>query len=846
MQMIQQKLVSTLVFIDSNVEDYQSLISDISPNAEVIILDETRDGIEQITERLAIEQNIEAIHIISHGCPGAVQLGANTLNSSNIESFSPQLQQWRKALIPGADILLYGCNVAADVSVTTDIDYIRHISEGLKPLSDSLSRLKATQDNLDNSLIGSSVDDFRYQTRVLTPGGTGVKPTKPNQFLERLSELTGADIAASANGTGNAALGGDWELEVQTGLIETPIPFNANTLKTYKGVLGFATKVDFPTGSYSVSVSIGDINGDAKPDLAVANIGSANVSILLNTTPAGATTPTFAPLANFATGTSPVSVSIGDINGDGKPDLAVVNRNSNDVSILLNTAATGATAASFATQAVFTTGANPLSGSLDDFNGDGKLDLALASTFSNAASVLLNTTATGATTASFAPLANFGTGSEPYSVSIGDFNGDGKPDLAVANANSNSASILLNTTTTGATTASFAPQAAFATGSRPASVSMGDINGDGKPDLAVANANSNDVSILLNTTTTGATTASFAPQAALATGTFPPSVSIGDINGDGKPDLAVANTNSNSASILLNTTATGATTPTFATPVPFPTGNIPFSVSIDDINGDGKPDLAVANRNDNSVSILLNTTPKVTAVTATTPDGSYGVDSTINITVIFDAAVNVTGTPRLQLETGTTDQFANYASGSGTTALTFNYLVQPGDTSADLEYLLTNALTLNGGTIKETVGTAFDAFLTLPTLASANSLGGSKAIVIDGIAPTVALTSASATTVNGLFSVTATFNENVTGFDNTDITVANANVSNFVRLDAKTYTFDVTPNADGNVTVDVFGAKANDTASNNNTAATQLTRTADVTPPTVALTSASPTTINAP
>src|SRR4028118_2013376 len=197
--MIQKKNVSTLVFIDSNVEDYQSLMSGVSPNAEVIILDETLDGIEQITERLAIEENIEAIHIISHGSPGSVHLGANTLNSSNIESFAPGLQQWRKALIPGADILLYGCNVAADVSVTTDIDYIRHISQGLTPLSYSLSRLKATPDNLDNSLIRFSLDEFRYQTGVKAPGGTDVRQTKPNQFLDRLSELTGADIGASSS-----------------------------------------------------------------------------------------------------------------------------------------------------------------------------------------------------------------------------------------------------------------------------------------------------------------------------------------------------------------------------------------------------------------------------------------------------------------------------------------------------------------------------------------------------------------------------------------------------------------------------------------------------------------------
>ena len=93
--MLPQKNVSSLVFIDSNVKDYESLINGVSPNAEVVILDETLSGIEQITERLAIEQNIQAIHIISHGSPGSVQLGANTLNSSNIESFAPGLKQWR-------------------------------------------------------------------------------------------------------------------------------------------------------------------------------------------------------------------------------------------------------------------------------------------------------------------------------------------------------------------------------------------------------------------------------------------------------------------------------------------------------------------------------------------------------------------------------------------------------------------------------------------------------------------------------------------------------------------------------------------------------------------------------
>ncbi|MEZ2341993.1 FG-GAP-like repeat-containing protein, partial [Microcoleus sp.] len=476
--------------------------------------------------------------------------------------------------------------------------------------------------------------------------------------------------------------------------------------------------------------------------------------------------------------------------------------------------------------AEISTGNRPYSVSIGDINGDGKPDLAVANFKSDTASILLNTTPTNATTPTFATKVDFTTGGLPRSVGIGDFNGDSKPDLAVANYFGNTASILLNTTATGATTPTFAPKVDFLTGSFPYSVSIGDINGDGKPDLAVANSFSNTASILLNTTATGATTPTLATKVDFLTGSFPQSVSIGDINGDSKPDLAVANFNGDTASILLNTTATGATTPTFATKVDFPTGNRPYSVSIGDINGDGKPDLAVANNGTDTASILLNTTPKVTAVTATTANGSYGVGSTINITVTFDAAVNVTGTPRLQLETGTTDQFATYASGSGGTVLTFNYVVQPGDTTPDLQYLATNALTLNGGTIQETAATAFDAFLTLPPLATANSLGGSKAIVIDTLAPTVALTSTSPTTTNAPFLVTATFSENVTGFSTTGVNVVNGTVSGFTGT-GTTYSFTVTPTATGAVTVDIPAARTTDTAGNNNTAVAQLTRTND-------------------
>src|SRR5262249_5192747 len=161
-------------------------------------------------------------------------------------------------------------------------------------------------------------------------------------------------------------------------------------------------------------------------------------------------------------------------------------------------------------------------------------------------------------TPSFAPQQTFATGSAPSSVAVGDVNGDGKPDLLVANFGSNTVSVLLNTTAAGATTPSAAPKQTFATGAQPSSAAVGERNGDAPPDLLVDNCGSNWVAVLLNTTAAGATTPSFAPQQTFATGTQPISVAVGDVNGDGRPDLLVANYVSGTVSVLLNTTAAGA------------------------------------------------------------------------------------------------------------------------------------------------------------------------------------------------------------------------------------------------------------------------------------------------
>jgi hypothetical protein len=167
--------------------------------------------------------------------------------------------------------------------------------------------------------------------------------------------------------------------------------------------------------------------------------------------------------------------------------------------------------------------------------------------------------------------------------------------------------------------------------------------------------------------------------------------------------------------------------------------------------------------------------PTVTGVSSSTTNGSYNVGDSISIQVTFSEAVTVTGTPQLTLETGSTDQVLNYASGSGTSTLTFSYTIQAGDTSSDLTYIATNPLALNGGTIKN--ASSLDAVLTLPSPTDTGSLGANKAIVVDTTLPTV--TSFSSTTPDGSYKagsqidITATLSEVVTTAASITVTLDN-------------------------------------------------------------------------
>jgi hypothetical protein len=380
---------------------------------------------------------------------------------------------------------------------------------------------------------------------------------------------------------------------------------------------GFTSLMNYALGTtvarLTYSIATGDLNGDGKTDLALTSLdgdgGTGAVSILL-----GNGDGTFQAPVNYYTHDTAIYVAVGDFNGDGKADLVVANTNGS-VSVLI-----GNGDGTFQTPVDYAAGPDASVVVVGDFNGDGKADLAVSHGSGNNISVLL-----GNGDGTFQGAVSYLAGNAPYGIVVADVNGDGTPDLITANQSDSNVSVLL-----GNGNGTFKPPVNYPTGTFAYFVTTGDFNGDGNPDLATGNGES--VSILL-----GNGDGTFrAPTTYPAIGG--PFVAVADFNGDGKADLILPV--SNGSIVVLPGNGDGS----FQAGTYYPAGNSPRSVAVGDFNGDGRTDVAVADIANNSAEVLLATGgPRLNFLTQPVT-GMVGVPLTPVLVQLLDATGNVNTT----------------------------------------------------------------------------------------------------------------------------------------------------------------------------------------------------------
>ncbi len=360
---------------------------------------------------------------------------------------------------------------------------------------------------------------------------------------------------------------------------------------------------------------------------------------------------------SYSTGTGPISGVVGDFNNDGFVDLAVTDYVTNNVNVLL-----GNGDGTFQTALSYPVGPSPIAIATGDFNGDGRPDLVVVN-YSNATlSVLL-----GNGDGTFQAAATYTAGSLPQGITVGDFNGDGYPDLAVTDSGTSQVGILLGVGdgtfkpsiavavaggVKGIITAdfngdlkadlavaagdgvyvligngdgTFAAAVKYVAGSGPVAVAATDL-GNGKVDLIVVNSLSNSVSVLL-----GNGDGTFGAAANFATGTFPQGIGLGDFNGDGKTDVVVANQASNDVSLLYSN---GDGTLQTAISYPVTTGSGPTAVLVGAFHGTGQADLAVPNYQSNNISVLLALQGSHVTLTASPNPDPTGAVVTLTATIL--------------------------------------------------------------------------------------------------------------------------------------------------------------------------------------------------------------------
>lgn len=385
----------------------------------------------------------------------------------------------------------------------------------------------------------------------------------------------------------------------------------------------FADTIDLQVWGSIGSIAAADLDGDGKIDLVTtSNMG---VTIFRNTSPGPGIDSTLflerMDLASLGQEEWITNIELADLDGDGRLDIVAVLRNSDCIALFLNSSTPGALA--FGRRMDFGVGTAPQEAAVGDLDGDGKPDIVVTNSaggWGTTISLLHNNISYHHI--DFDEQFELYSGDAPYGVCLRDIDGDLRPDIVVANKNVSFISIFRNVSSKGNLAMdSFEAKADFQLpeGGGAYHLAACDVDGDGKTDLALAQggAGMTVLSLLRNISSSGGL--AFEPQVMLSVPKDSRDVAAGDLDGDGSPDLAVCSWEENAISILRNTGETGQiTTQSFQQRTDFTAGENPECILIADFDLDGRPDIAVGNFNNGNISIFRNLiTLPITGVAAT-------------------------------------------------------------------------------------------------------------------------------------------------------------------------------------------------------------------------------------